>query len=294
IDGYFNTTLVMKGKLGSQMIPDLKTLDASGFLETISGSLKGFNPIASLADKLGIPELKNLNLDNTKNWFDIVQGFVELKEYNKNIKGIDMTISGKHGFGKEMSYNIDLIIPREMMKKNVITSQVESGISLIEKEASKLGININQGPNIYLNVKMTGSIKSPVFKIIPKTGKGAAVSDAIKDKLNETVTTLKDTINSELKKKEAQLRDTITKRANEEIDKLREAAEEKANKALDSIKNKAKEVVNSKLDSLTKTTILDSLNQKAQDILNKKSTDDLDKIKDKLKDFNPFKKKGKG
>ncbi|MBC7885009.1 MAG: hypothetical protein H7X99_06005, partial [Saprospiraceae bacterium] len=55
IDGYFNTTLVMKGKLGSQMIPDLKSLDASGFLETISGSLKGFNPIATLADKLGIP-----------------------------------------------------------------------------------------------------------------------------------------------------------------------------------------------------------------------------------------------
>ncbi|MGB4960282.1 MAG: AsmA-like C-terminal region-containing protein [Saprospiraceae bacterium] len=294
IDGFFNTTLVMKGKLGAEMTPDLATLDASGFLETLSGSLKGFNPLGELADKLGLQELKEVNLANTKNWFEIVQGFIELKEYNKVIKGVDMTISGKHGFGKDMNYNIDLVIPRELLKKNKVTGSLETGLSVMEKEASKLGINISQGPNLFVNVIMTGNIKKPAFKITPKTSKGATVQDAVTSKVNETVTTVKDSIEREIRKKEAELKDTITKRANEELDKLKSKADEAANKALDSIKSKARDVVLNQLDTITKGVIPDSLKQKAKDILDKNSKEEVDKIKDKLKDFNPFKKKQKG
>ncbi|MBL0100943.1 MAG: hypothetical protein IPP49_13660 [Saprospiraceae bacterium] len=48
------------------------------------------------------------------------------------------------------------------------------------------------------------------------------------------------------------------------------------------------------MDTLTKGVISDSLKQKAKDVLDKKSSEEVDKIKEKLKDFNPFKKKGKG
>ncbi len=294
IDGMFNTTLVMKGKLGSQMTPDLSSLDASGFLETLSGTLKGFNPISELGEKLGVKELKDLNLTNTKNWFEIVKGFVELKEYKKNFKGIDMAISGKHGFGKDMDYNIDLVMPRELLKKNKITSTAETGLSILEKEASKLGINIDQGPNVFLNVKMTGNIKKPVFKITPKTSQGSSVKDAIENKVSETAASIKDSIQKEIKKKETELRDTITKRANEELEKAKSKIETAADKAIDSIKSKAKTEVINKLDTLTKGVISDSLKQKAKDVLDKKSSEEVDKIKEKLKDFNPFKKKGKG
>lgn len=294
LDGFFNTTLVMKGKLGGQMTPDLATLDASGFLETLNGTIKGFTPITSLSEKLGIKELKEVNLVNTRNWFEIVQGFIELKEFNKVIKGVDMTISGKHGFGKAMDYDIALVIPRELMKSNKITGAAESGLSLVEKEASKLGLNINQGPNIFLDVKMTGSLKDPKFKITPKTSKGGTVQDAVNDKVNSAVATAKDSINKELKKKEGELRDTITKRANEEIEKAKAKAETAAQKAIDSLKAKAKSEVGNRLDTLTKGVISDSLKQKAKDALGKKGTEEVDKIKDKLKDFNPFKKKGKG
>lgn len=294
IDGFFNTTLVMKGKLGSEMSPDLSSIDASGFLETVSGSLKGFNPVGQLADKLGVQELKEVVLSNTKNWFDIVQGYVSLKDFNKNIKGIDLTVSGKHGFGKDMDYNFSFIIPRVLMKKNKVTAVAESGLSLIENEASKLGINIDQGPNVYVDVKMTGSFQKPVFKITPKTGKGSSVKEAVTDKINESVSSLKDTINKEIKKKEQQLKDTIQKRANEAYDNLKQKAEEAARRAEDSIKNRVKDVVTQKLDTLTKGIISDSLKQKAKDAINNKGAEEVNKIKDKLKDFNPFKKKNKG
>ena len=291
LDGIFNTSLVMKGKLGNEMTPDLSTLDASGFLETINGTLKGYNPLMKLSDMLGIKEIKEVNFLNTKNWFEILQGFIELKEYNKVIKGIDMTISGKHGFGKDMNYNIDLVIPREMMKKNKITGAAETGLSLLENEASKIGLDINQGPNIFLNVKMTGSLKDPKFKITPKSGRGTSVTDAVGSQVNNAVATAKDSITKELKKKEAEIRDTVTKRVNQEIEKAKTKAEEAAQKTLDSLKRKAQTQVVNKIDTLTKGVISDSLKQKAKDVLGSKGQEEVDKIKDKLKDFNPFKKK---
>jgi hypothetical protein len=294
IDGIFNSTLVMKGKLGHNMMPELGSLDASGLLETLSGSLKGFNPMAELANKLGVKELNDINLTNSKNWFDIVQGFVELKAYNHTFKGIDLTISGKHGFGKEMDYNLDLIIPREIMKNNKVTSAVETGLSAIEKEASRLGININQGPNIFLNVKMTGTIKKPNFKITPKNSAGESIISSTESKINNAISTAEDSIKSELNNKVAELKDSILKRGDEELDKIKSQAEVIADKMIDSVKTKVKDELGDKLDSLTKGVISDSLKQKAKDVLNKKTTDDVDKIKEKLKDFNPFKKKGNG
>jgi hypothetical protein len=294
VDGIFNTTLVMRGKLGAEMTPDLSTIDASGFLETLNGHIKGFKPFIDLSDKLGIKELREFNITNTKNWFEIVNGFIELKEFNKVFKGIDMTISGKHGFGKEMSYNIDLVIPRDMLKKNNITGTVESGLAFLEKEALKKGVNINQGPNIFLNVKMTGNLLNPKFQITPKTSKGGSISNSVSDKVNETTNMVKDSISKIIKKKEGELKDTISKRANQELEKAKAKAEAAAQKTIDSLKSKAKTVVTNKIDTLTKDIISDSLKQKAKDVLDSKSKEEIDKIKDKLKDFNPFKKKGKG
>ncbi|MBK7637230.1 MAG: hypothetical protein IPJ13_25315 [Saprospiraceae bacterium] len=294
INGLFNTSIVMRGKLGGTMMPDLSTLDASGMIETLNGAIKGSNPMAELAQKTGIKELSEIDLANSKNWFEIIKGFMELKPYTTKIKGVNFTISGKHGFGKEMDYKINLVIPREILKKNKILGVAEAGLSNIEKEAGKLGINIQQGPEVFLDVLMTGPFKKPNFKIMPRNSQGSTYTDAVESKAKDIVKNVTDSVKSEIKKKETELRDTITKRANEELEKVKSQVEKTADKAIDSIKAVAKDQVISRLDTLTKGVISDSLKQKAKDILDKKSTEEVDKIKEKLKDFNPFKKKKEG
>jgi hypothetical protein len=294
INGFFNTSIVMRGKLGGTMMPDLSTLDASGMIETLNGAIKGSNPMAELAQKTGIKELSEIDLANSKNWFEIIKGFMELKPYTTKIKGVNFTISGKHGFGKEMDYKINLVIPREILKKNKILGVAEAGLSNIEKEAGKLGINIQQGPEVFLDVLMTGPFKKPNFKIIPRNSQGSTYTDAVESKAKDIVKNVTDSVKSEIKKKETELRDTITKRANEELEKVKSQVEKTADKAIDSIKAVAKDQVISRLDTLTKGVISDSLKQKAKDILDKKSNEEVDKIKEKLKDFNPFKKKKEG
>jgi len=294
INGFFNTSLVMRGKLGGTMMPDLSTLDASGLIETINGKIKGLNPMAELSQKTGINELSELDLSNTKNWFEIIHGFMELKPFSTKIKGIDFTISGRHGFGKEMDYKINLVVPREIIKKNKLLAIAESGWGNIEKEASKLGINIQQGPEIFLDILMSGPFKKPNIRIIPRNSAGSTYQEALEAKTKDVVKNVTDSIKSEIKKKEDELRDTITKRANEEIEKVKAEAEKVAQKAIDSIKAAAKDQVISRLDTLTKGVISDSLKQKAKDVMDKKTNEEVDKIKEKLKDFNPFKKKKEG
>jgi len=294
IEGYFNTTLVLNGKLGDNMMPILSTLDASGLIETLSGSIKSFKPFEDLGKKLNLEKLKSIDLQNTKNWFEIVNGIVDFKPMSKTIAGIDMTIGGKHGFGQGMDLDLALIIPRELMKTNIATSSVETGISFLEKEASKLGLNINQGPNIHLDVRITGAYSNPIIKITPVNAAGQNMGSSIKSAIDNQAEVIKDSIRGEVKKAEEKLKDTVRTRVNEEIDIARKKAEDAANKALDSIKNAAKTKVVNQVDTLTKGILTDSLKQKAKDAIQKNSDQEIDKIKDKLKDYNPFKKGGKG
>ncbi len=293
LDGFFNTSLVMKGNLGQNMMPILNTIDASGLIETLNGTIKGVDPLGKLSSLLGIKELSNIDLVNTRNWFEIANGFVEIKEFSKHIKGIDMTVGGKHGINQDMDYNVDLAIPREMLKGNKITGTVESGLSLIEKEASKIGINIDQGSHVYLNVKMTGNLKNPKFKITPKTGKGNSTGNTVKDKAQETVEELKDNLQKEIKNQTEILKDTITKKVNQEVDKVKTKIEETSQKAIDSLKNRVQKEVGTIIDPIAKGVIPDSLKQKAKDMIEKGGKNEIDKIQDKLKYFNPFKNKKK-
>ena len=164
----------------------------------------------------------------------------------------------------------------------------------MERGAGKGAINIQQGPEVFLDVLMTGPFKKPNFKIIPRNSQGSTYTDAVDSKAKDIVKNVTDSVKSEIKKKETELRDTITKRANEELEKVKSQVEKTADKAIDSIKAVAKDQVISRLDTLTKGVISDSLKQKAKDILDKKSNEEVDKIKEKLKDFNPFKKKKEG
>ncbi|MEZ4911978.1 MAG: AsmA-like C-terminal region-containing protein [Saprospiraceae bacterium] len=291
IEGFFNTSLIMSGTLGNDMVPQLSTLDASGLLETLSGSISGFKPLGDLATKLNIPQLKDVKLTNTKNWFEIVKGFVEMKDYHTSFNGIDMKINGKHGFGKSMDYTFDMVIPRKLMEKNNITSTANTGLSLLQNEASKLGISIGNTDFIYLTVKMTGDFKNPKFQIIPKLSDKVSNDDLVKAAVAEAEQKIKDSINQVINKQGEILKDTVSKIANKEIEKAKQKAQEEAQKALDSLKKEAEKKVISKLDTLTSGIVSDSLKQKAKDILEKQSNEEINKIKDKIEDFNPFKKK---
>ncbi|MFZ1705120.1 MAG: AsmA-like C-terminal region-containing protein [Saprospiraceae bacterium] len=285
IDGIFNTTLVLNGKLNEGMSLDLSSLDASGFIETINSTIKAFPALKELGNKLQIKEIHNIDLTNTRNWFDIVQGVVDIKPFQQSVKGIDMDIAGKHSFETGMDMLIKMKIPRAMLEKSTVTAAANTGLKFLEKEAQKIGLNVDQGDYLFVNVNMTGKLLKPGIKITPVNAAGASAQSAVETKIDEAKGKIKDTIQGEINKQKERVKDTLTKVFNKELDKAKDKIEKESQKVIDDAKDK----VVAKIDTMVKGAISDTLKQKTKDILNKNT--DIDKIKDKMKDFGPFKKK---
>jgi len=292
IQGAFNSTLVMDGKLGSEMIPILSSLDASGFLETLHGAIKGFAPLQQVSNMLVINELTNIDISGSRNWFEIKNGTVEVKPFDKNIKGIDMTVSGFHGLNRDMNYTLNLVIPRELLKSGNVGKLANTGVSFLESEAKKLGINIDQGTHFFVDVLLGGTLKNPTVKIVPKTSTGDNAKNIIQSQIDEAQETIRDTVTKEIDKRKAQVKDTITTRANQEIERIKKEANKQIDKAVDTVKSTVRREVLTRADSISRGIISDTLRRRAEDVLDGKAKEEVDKIKDKLKDFNPFKKKG--
>ncbi len=250
IQGTFNSKMSMSGKLGKDMYPDLSTLSIDGFVETMNGIIKGFKPVEQFSSMLNVKELETLKIQNTKNWFEVKNGIVTLKEFDYNYQGIAMEIGGTHGLTSEMNYNIKAKIPRELLEKNAVTAAANQGMKLLEKEASKIGINIKAGEFVNVLFNITGTLTNPKFKLNLLSAEGAATSlkdiaknivseavDSVKTIAKEKIETVKDTVSKVIDTTKEDLR----KKADAEIAKVRAEADKQAKNIRDAAKKLSEE-----------------------------------------------------
>jgi vacuolar-type H+-ATPase subunit H len=273
IDGKFNTTLSLAGGLGKDMIPDFATLSAAGFLETVSAIFNNFKPMNAIGEKLNIASLKRFELKNTKNWFEIKDGKVTVKPFNTQVGDIGMQIGGTHGLSSDMEYQILTKVPRKSLG-----TAANSGMDLLSKEASKLGISVAQGEFINVRFDLTGTLFSPkvAMKVLGSDGESS---------IQETATGAATAVVGKVK-------DSLTNVANREIDKARQKATEAADKATDSLKRLADKKIQEATDKVTKEA-KEKIGEKAGEALGKESAKKAEEIKDRVNNFDPFKKKKK-
>jgi hypothetical protein len=295
IKGRFNTNIDLSGAVGKDMMPDLNTLNMQGFINTIQGALSGFKPLEDISNKLNISELKNLELKDTKNWLEVKDGAVTIKEFDQKVKDIGLKIGGTHSLKNEMSYSVKAKVPRKLLEKNGVGQAAGNAYNILVQQASKYGVKIDNGEFINVQFAITGSMLAPKvdMKILGADGK-SSMGDAVKDQAGAIITKAKD---------------SVTTRANEELDKAKAKAKDIADKAVDSLTR----VANAKLEEAKNKAIEEAkkqagdaagklgteLGKKAGDEIQKQGGDQLkketDKLKDKLDQWNPLgKKKGGG
>lgn len=266
IAGNFNTSLILDGTLGKDMMPKFSSLSAQGFLETINGIINNFKPLQVIGEKFNIDYFKEaLTVKNTKNWFELKDGMVEVKEFDYQYKDIPMKIGGKHGLDQKIDYIIKAKIPRKLIEKTGIGGKALAGLDLIKKEASKFGLNVANSEFINVQFNLTGNIKSPNvgFKLLGTDGESVADSPA-------------ESVKEELKEQAAA-----------KIEEGKQMVKETAEKAVDSVKTVLKDKAEQAKEDLTK---------KAEEALKDKLGSQIDstkkeEIKNQLDKFNPFKKK---
>ncbi|MFK7978398.1 MAG: AsmA-like C-terminal region-containing protein [Saprospiraceae bacterium] len=289
IDGKFNTTLSMNGILGKDMIPDLTTLNLSGFFHTLEGVVDGFKPLSDLSKKLNIEDkVKKLKLRDSKNWIEVKDGFLTVKEFEHKIEDMSFLIKGKHGLTQEMEYVVKARIPRKLMEKTGVSRTANNAWDVIAKAANKKGINLANGEFVRLKIDLTGSMLAPKFNVIPVAADGeTSVQDATKAAVEETIdqavdsakTVIDNTVDS-IKAETEAFKDTVTAVVDKKVEEVKETTKDAAKDALDSLK--AGGAIN-----------LPKIEDAGKILKDTTIGKEIDKVKDKLKDFNPFKKKKK-
>ena len=288
IKGTFSSTLIMDGQLGKDLMPKIESLNAEGFLETLNGVIQNFEPTMAIGDKLNLNLLKDdITITNTKNWFEIVNGTLEVKEYDAKVDDINMKIGGFYSLTNLLDFNIKAKIPRELLEQNAAGAAASKGLGLLSSEASKLGINIKQGKYVNVLVNLKGAISDPKVgvKLLGMDGDGddASLAESVKEGIKEEAKEQFEDAKAEAKARA----EAEAKRARDSLERL---AKEEARKAQEELERKAREeaekALKDKVDSTTQ--------KKIDDALDKVGDDTKDKIEEHLKDFNPFKKKKKG
>lgn len=291
IQGFFNSNIIFQGSLDKSLNPVYESINIEGFVETLEGSIKGFKPLDQLASKLNISALKNLDLKNTKNWLTVKNGLVTIKDFNKKIEDIGITMGGNHKISGEMDYNFLFNIPKNKIEGITKAIKLDKSLEKLSGTLSKYGVNGLNNKSLNILVAMKGKLTNPQFNLKWVNEKGVEQNEST------IVTDLKNTI-----------KDSITNRAEQEVDKLKDKAAAEVNKYEDSLRKKINEKAdaykNEVLDNASKQakkSIDSSIINKAKDILNnpldslKKPGDkvNVDDIKNKMKDWNPFKKEKK-
>ena len=301
LDGKFSTEMSFNGKLGKDMMPDINSLTADGFLQTFDALIKNSKILNELGSKLNISFLKNLPLENTKNWFKVEDGKVVLEETKQNVKGIDMLISGTHAFDQEMDYRIDAKVPRKLFGKGTAGNLANKGLDFLNKEANKLGVKISEGDIINVRVNIRGTATNPKISLTPLGAEGETVKqlvdnvvntvkDSVRTVVEDKIDDTKDKARAEKARLEAEAETKIKKirdTANSKIDGVRKAAKKRA----DSVKNRAYKEADAAVVKVGNNPIKKALAEKGAEVAKKeadkmhaKALAKVDQQTDRIKD----------
>lgn len=288
LDGRFSTSLVTDGSLNDNFMPDLSSLNLAGLIETSEAVLKTFGPAEELAKRLKIKFLESPRIKNTKNWLEIRNGVVEIKEFDYTLEDIAMQISGTQALTQDLNFLIKMKIPRKYMDATELTQVLNEQFSWLTAEASKLGFKLSDGEFINVNIMMTGTMTKPAFdlKLVGMDGERPLV-DVVKDEVRAGVEHLVDSAKAIAEEK----KDSLIRVGEEAVEKIVDTLAGQAQKVVDSLAARATEEMKKKLDEELSKKAEEVIGEKVGELGAEKAREEVGKVVDKLKGWKPFGKK---
>ena len=173
VDGKINSQLTFNGKLGTDLSPDMNTLNGKGNLFIVEGAFKKFAPVEKMAQTLHISQLNGMSLKDLRFSFQFANGKVLVQPFKMKMSGIDMEIGGMHGFDQSIDYVIAMKIPRAMMGAgaNALANNLVT-------QVNNKGIPVKMSDYINLKVDMVGTLTNPQIKTSPSAAGTDLQADA--------------------------------------------------------------------------------------------------------------------
>lgn len=247
LSGKLSSQMSMTGTLDGEMMPDFNSLNGNGSLFLIEGVLSKFQPLEQLAGTLQIGDLKEISLKDFKGHFAFTNGKVQVKPFNLKVKDIDMQVGGMHGFDQSMDYLLAMKVPRKYLG-----TQGNTLVNNLAAQATSKGIPVTVGELIDLNVRMGGSLTSPVIKTDLKAATGDAAREMkeqatafVQQKVDSTRKTVKDSFNVVKKQAVSDVKTAVTQQIFGRPDSAAAGS-----KPLDNTKKKAEETIKNTFGNL--------------------------------------------
>jgi hypothetical protein len=255
VSGVFNTRFSMSSDLKPDLMPDISSINADGMLQTLSGTISGFKPLEEIGNKLNVEAFKKVSIKDSKNWFSVKDGTLELQEFDFSYQGIDMKVAGSHKLAGDMEYRILAKIPRDKIGKNPLGAAANSGLDFLSKEASRVGLNIAAGEFVNVLINIGGKIADPKlgFKVVGSDGKAAfkeEIAAKVESEVNKKVDSLKSLVQTKIEEEKQKLEDTLKTVVQQAKDEVTKKVEEAAKKAGEEVKNKVGEEAKKKLEEI--------------------------------------------
>lgn len=244
--GKLSSSLSMTGKLGGDMMPELKSLSGNGTLLLIQGVLKKFQPLEKLASTLQIDQLKDISVKDIKNYIEFANGKVLVKPFTIKVQDIEMQIGGMHGFDQSLDYIIQMKVPRKYLG-----NQANALINNLATQALSKGIPVNLGDIVNLSVKMGGSLTNPTIKTDLKEAAGN-VTEQLKEQAADFVKAKLDSAKQKTKDSLTAVKNQVAEVAKEELKNQIFGKKDStaSGNSLDSSKKKTEETIKNTLNNL--------------------------------------------
>ncbi|MCM4158537.1 AsmA family protein [Antarcticibacterium flavum] len=171
LDGRLQTQVNLKGNLNNDLTPLLNTIAGNALAEILTAEVQPerLALLARLDEQLNFVNLSDIDLDNLKGRVTFNDGAVQVEPFNFDVKGINVKVSGGHGFDMNMNYNLTLDVPARMLG-----SQVGSALGRLSGEdlsnmivALPIGLR-GQFQNPQININMEQAVSNLTQKIVAK------------------------------------------------------------------------------------------------------------------------------
>lgn len=272
LTGTFDSKMKIKGALGKDLMPDMASLDAEGAVMTYNAIIQNLPSIEEIADKVGVKELKKLSFKNTKNFFTIKDGRLNLERFAFAQSDIDATFGGSHGLDNTMNYDLKLRVPRALLNKSAVgeaaNAAVSKGFDFLKGQASKVGVNIEEAEFLNVGVDIGGTLTKPTFKVklLGAEGKGGeSLGDQLKNTIKEEAEKLKAEMEAKAKEAAEKLKAEAAAKLKEETDRLKAQAADLAKKQAAELAAKIKNDNLKRVQDSIKSAAAKALGDKAND-----------------------------
>jgi len=214
--GKFSTQFAYTSNLDAHMMPDMKTMNGDGRLQTKSVVISGFEPLNKLAEALGgMDKFKKTEFSNLDLSFHIKDGKISTDEFPFKSGSVAGNIAGSTALDQTIDYTMKMEIPTADMPsgaKAFVTKQFSA--------VNKLGTNFKLPEKIKIDALFGGTALKPTVKTSMKDMSGN-VKEAIKEQAKEVVKDKINEVKEDVSKKVEEQKKKILAEAQGQADKVR-------------------------------------------------------------------------